>query len=51
MAMRVPRKQNLRADLPKPQRLLTGREDASLDAATAAATEGYAKFAEIKLFW
>jgi triphosphatase len=31
--------------------LLTGREDASLDAAMAAATEGYAKLAEIKPFW
>ena len=31
--------------------LLIGREDASLDAAMAAATEGYAAFAEIKPFW
>jgi inorganic triphosphatase YgiF len=32
-------------------RLLTGREDASLDAAMAAATEGYRAFAESKPFW
>lgn len=31
--------------------LLTGREDAGLDAAMAAATEGYATFVEIKPFW
>jgi hypothetical protein len=31
--------------------LLTGREEASLDAAMAAATVGYAAFAEIKPFW
>lgn len=31
--------------------LLTGREDAGLDAAMAAATEGYAAFVEIKPFW
>ena len=31
--------------------LLTGREDAGLDAAMAVAMEGYAKFVEIKPFW
>jgi hypothetical protein len=46
----------LRHQHPNPNRafaagLLTGREDASLDAAMAAATEGYAKFAEIEPLW
>jgi CHAD domain-containing protein len=31
--------------------LLTRREDANLDAAMTAATEGYAAFVEIKPFW
>ena len=31
--------------------LLTGRKDAGLDAAMAAATEGYAAFVELKPFW
>jgi CHAD domain-containing protein len=46
----------LRRQRPNPKRafaagLLTGREDANLDAAMAAATEGYAAFVEIKPFW
>ena len=31
--------------------LLTGREDARVDAATAAATEAYAELTEVKPFW
>jgi hypothetical protein len=31
--------------------LLTGREDAGLDAAVAAAVKGYAELARIKPFW
>ena len=46
----------LRRQRPNPKRafaagLLTGREDANLDAAMTAATEGYAAFVEIKPFW
>ena len=46
----------LKHQRPNPKRafaagLLTGREDAGLDAAMAAATECYAAFVEIKPFW